>query len=1096
MPAGTDPGVGSINVTIHARHKTMDDLVAGIAAGAGDFIVETVDELVNELAARTEPLVVLVDALDEAGTANDSEPERIATELLRRLARLACVRLLVGTRRHVVPACGPDFLVLDLDEQQWVERKDLADYAEQLLLAPHGLGSNSVYDVATASPVAEGIAETAYPNYLVTRLTARALAARSSVVKALPGWQRELPAPESEITQGPGPAFRWALAEQLGTDEWRARQLLTPLAFAEGAGLPWGEVWPAVASSISGRRVDTADIEWLLVASGSHVVEALDELHRSVYRLYHESFVDQLRIDAPDNTQQHVVDALIGLVPSSTDRPGRDWLAADPYVRTHLATHAANCGRLDQLVLDPAFLLAAERGPLLRAINTVQTEDALLACTAYERCVHLLDQNLPFGEQASILHLSALQVNAHALTAALSALPELPWRARWSEERPRPRPRHIGLHECQVTAVAHADLAGTPSLVTGDALGDIHVWKLSTGEKTHQLRDVHDAAIVGIATLSTTDGQLIVTLDREGNLFGWYPLTGQRAEKPIIAIPRYPLYGMVATVADGDPVVAVTAQGRVRVWNLRTGKLLVDRRAVRSIFGLQGMAFVNWYGQPALVCAATMLPRLFGTSSWRRVLFRVVVFTINGKRVEHRRGKDVVPLGIGDIDSKPTIITGHRDGRAANFQSSSQLAEIRLTGSFHMFNSMTSTLVRHAERQLLAHYNGGRLELWDLQDRQQHSAIPISDFGGYGHTAPVAFETDGVTWLAVLAGRSVIAVDINRQALSSSASSIPVTREVTSLVLDLRHDPPAVICSAGASYDESPVLGYELESGAPISPTGVPGYGLTVFGGGLAEHAKPVFLATTSYDHSADKQMIIQRMDTPEEQWRCSVPKNVLITSYHLVGEGDQLIVVGLAAHWGAYRFWPTGPERSFKIPFHYAANALSVDGRAMLFILDFFKRIRAIDLVTTKKIWSHSNPVFGESESWQDILYAGWVGAQPVVVAVSANHSLFLFDARTGESVGPPLVGHVLPPNALILGAAHGQLLLASGGDDQTVRIWGLSSTRQVALIDVGSVVTALALTPGGVLVVGTTNGIIQIELSPALFDRRGSGESPALPT
>src|SRR5262249_39910849 len=178
------------------------------------------------------------------------------------------------------------------------------------------------------------------------------------------------PTPDAREAHAAGPAFRWALAEQLGTEEARARELLTPLAFAEGIGLPWGPLWPAVAASITGRAVGSADIDWLLSTSGVHVVEALDERHRSVYRLYHESFAHQLRADAPPDPQRRVVDALLGLVPPHPDRAGRDWRAADPYILRHLATHAAACGRLDELVLDPEFLLSAERAPLLRALDS------------------------------------------------------------------------------------------------------------------------------------------------------------------------------------------------------------------------------------------------------------------------------------------------------------------------------------------------------------------------------------------------------------------------------------------------------------------------------------------------------------------------------------------------------------------------------------------------------------------------------------------------------------------------------------------------------------------------------------------------------
>ncbi|KIX78494.1 hypothetical protein SF23_06280 [Streptomyces sp. MBRL 10] len=112
------------DVTIHARSLRLEEVVSGIADALG---LETADpaDLLSALQERSDPLFVVIDALDEAGPVGGTEPARIATALLRPMTDLASVRLLVGTRRHVVAALGPAFDQLDLDDPQWTGAEDI-----------------------------------------------------------------------------------------------------------------------------------------------------------------------------------------------------------------------------------------------------------------------------------------------------------------------------------------------------------------------------------------------------------------------------------------------------------------------------------------------------------------------------------------------------------------------------------------------------------------------------------------------------------------------------------------------------------------------------------------------------------------------------------------------------------------------------------------------------------------------------------------------------------------------------------------------------------------------------------------------------------
>ena len=177
--------------------------------------------------------------------------------------------------------------------------------------------------------VGGAIGRRAYPNYLVARLTARALAMRPDPIDTTEaGWEDMLPAAIDKARQLADPVadtFQWALQEQLGAESTRAHVLLRPLAFAYGAGMPWHDIWPTIASALSGQPVTDNDIAWVLTACAQYIVEGLDEHGRSVYRLYHESLAGYLREDAPSDAAARIEQALSTGVPRLPDGAGPDW---------------------------------------------------------------------------------------------------------------------------------------------------------------------------------------------------------------------------------------------------------------------------------------------------------------------------------------------------------------------------------------------------------------------------------------------------------------------------------------------------------------------------------------------------------------------------------------------------------------------------------------------------------------------------------------------------------------------------------------------------------------------------------------------------
>ncbi|MFE6840782.1 caspase family protein, partial [Streptomyces sp. NPDC057705] len=104
-------------VVLHARRAALADLVADLASALGLPDTADRDDVLAALGARTVPVAVVVDSLDEAGTAGDpQESNRIARELFQPLSALPPVRLVVGTRRPQISAIGHAVRVIDLDQ--------------------------------------------------------------------------------------------------------------------------------------------------------------------------------------------------------------------------------------------------------------------------------------------------------------------------------------------------------------------------------------------------------------------------------------------------------------------------------------------------------------------------------------------------------------------------------------------------------------------------------------------------------------------------------------------------------------------------------------------------------------------------------------------------------------------------------------------------------------------------------------------------------------------------------------------------------------------------------------------------------------------
>lgn len=182
---------------------------------------------------------------------------------------------------------------LAVDEQPWWQDHDLADYATGILTRTPGSPYAALAHHDITHRVATDLAHHARTSFLVTRLAATKLAADRVVIDPDDrNWRRSL-------DEGVLGVFRDDLRSALPDPGQRLRaiHLLRAVAFANGRGLPWNQIWPLVANAVADRpgTYGDADIAELL---GSRLGGYLVTDHEdgvTVYRLFHDALRTTLR---------------------------------------------------------------------------------------------------------------------------------------------------------------------------------------------------------------------------------------------------------------------------------------------------------------------------------------------------------------------------------------------------------------------------------------------------------------------------------------------------------------------------------------------------------------------------------------------------------------------------------------------------------------------------------------------------------------------------------------------------------------------------------------------------------------------------------
>ena len=594
----SSPSVGRVSVAVHAAGLDL----AGVSRKIADAISSTADEpsaLMAQILDRGRPVVVVVDALDEAVSA--AEARSIATKLLAPLARdgaAAGVKVLVGTRPgpddSYVRVLGSRARVIDLDRKPYFELADLIEYAARSLRLDFDQTINSPYrdDPAATAQVARAIAGRAYPSFLVAGLTARARAEAPDVIDvSVPGWQQQESFPADVDV---------AMADYLDRleDPQRALDLLIPVAYARHPGLPRDTLWQTLAQAYSGKPYGLADIAWLLQTAASYLLEETDEAGTRVVRLFHQALIDYLKSRTPVG----LVEAAITQTLNERAHARGGWLQAESYARAHAASHAAEASAelLDELVTDAEFLLACDRSALLRALPNVRDPQARRAAQCYRVTAHRLTGDP--GADAAYLELEAKIRRNYSLTEAISRLAQpQPFTTYFAHH-------HVGRdhltlegHSGPVLAISWGSLEGRPMLASAGLDGTVRLWDPPNGVQL-QVLEGHRGPVLAISWGGLEGRPMLASAGgSDGTVRLWDPTDGaqlQVLEGHSGAVSAISWGGL-----EGRPVLASAGEdGTVRLWDpAHSDGAWSQIQGHRS--QVTAVAWGNWDGRPVLASA-------------------------------------------------------------------------------------------------------------------------------------------------------------------------------------------------------------------------------------------------------------------------------------------------------------------------------------------------------------------------------------------------------------------------------------------------------------------------------------------------------------
>ncbi|MFI2207719.1 AAA family ATPase [Streptomyces sp. NPDC020192] len=1052
------------------RHITGSDSVAPPAGESHETTGNPVQHLLSLLPSSSHPVTIVIDALDEA-----LQPQDITTALLLPLARHAQtgdgrLRLLVATREdsrfdELIDMARTASACTDLSAIPRHEvRRDVAAYAKRLLTADGPYTRSALR--AARTTLAETLAETLtthaptsgpdhdtealeWGEFLTAGLYVHHLLAIPPATTPEDAVQLGLAVPRNlpDILE---------LDLQRHTDRIHLRPVLTALAFAQGRGMP-ENVLAHVAAAFTADGdppPSLRDLYALLDGEARFYLRRdVDTDGSTLYRLFHESLADWLRQPTKPPADQvspaeRLFEQLLLCVPRDM-ASRRLWQHAAGYLLRHMAQHAVDAGRLDDLLDDAAYLQHADPQALADALPYVQSDEATLHAAVY-RVSWGVHHALPPAARRQLLALDAARFCDAPLQRALPG--DADWTVQWATGRlvslALRRTLPLGPLDGGVVAVPVAVLEGRPHVVVASRYGSVRVRDLTTGAQARELPE-HIRGVLSIAMVEWKRRPHAVISIYDGPVSVWDLTTGAPVRELPDLAPGVML--MATAVLEGRPhVVTTNHRGPVSVWDLTTGE------KVRELTGLTGAVFAlavtELEGRPHAVMGGSDAP----VSVWD--------LTTGGKVRELTGRTGVVDaVAVAELEGRPhAVIAGSDSLRVWDLTTG---APVRELGSGLSVSAVA--VVGLGGRPHAITGSSDSLRVWDLTTGAQTGELP-------GDTD----STVNVVGVVGLGGRP--------HAITGSSDSLRVwdlttgaqtggllghTGTVNAVAVAVLGGRPHAVTG---SYNGSMWI-WDLITGTPVSdltdrPRGVNAVAVTTLEG--RPHAVTGYASVQVWDLTTGTS---RELGGDFE----GIVSTVAVTTV----EGRQHAVTGCDRMSGSAWVWDLTTGAQVR---ELAGHFGGVNAVATTHLED---RPHAITVTGTGgwdgELWvwdlSTGTPVLHVSGFTLALSAVAVVvlGGRPHAVTGGYDGCVWVLDLATGDLVRE-LDGHTWGVNAIAVAVLKGRPHAITGSRDRSLRVWDLTTGTCLSTFHFPDAVTAVDVTEGGTVVVGFGHEVAVLSLEP----------------
>ncbi|WP_217554029.1 AAA family ATPase [Streptomyces sp. GbtcB6] len=1013
---------GVVDAAVLARNADVDELAVALYTAltdkplAGGRAITPLDQLLDHVLATVRqegrPLTIVIDGIDEA-----RHPRWIVTNLIRRLADQwmddgqPAVRMLLGIRSAQAGTVGQlrpsqdrasdllDLLVRSTDADEPLRTdtgtaEDLEAYARTLLRTLFdGSDSSERPDPRRLDEVAAALAEVVAPSFLDTRLAIEALHTRGRLPDPDdPEWRRTLRQGTQELLRQDIAAIR----RNTGLAAGHVVHVLRATALAQGAGLPWAEVWPCAVAALAGGDITAPDtvIRGVRESRLNGYLATGVEDDRYVYRPIHERISEVLRENSQlllgaeatpsaSEASAGVREAHRQLADAFGDLQKTDDVPPHPYLRRHLIQHAAAGGVLNDRVIKEKFLPYETSGNVRGALGLLSehAEDTT-RLSAWTRIEPFLADAPPLARAESLrFALWESETVAPSSTRGTGSPAVGHLVPRWKDLTV---PGNVLAREdadvCSLVSFTLRD--GTSLIAVGVADGTVRVWDPSTVTPVGPPIPGHGPFARTLAVVPRPQGDPLLAVGCDSGAWTCDPLSGQHAPLPV-------------TASVHDMVSFSDQEGMVRLAIATSdGLVLCDPRTGTVLAG--GAADADTPAGPVNVLAALSLP---GDRALLAVPRADTVDILDGASLDPVCTVPVPEERISALallntrNGSPMLAVASRASKTVRFWDALTGTERRHCTIRQSAGVLTPYHQPDADTLLALGADDGAVQLWDPETGEEVCRFPID-------------HTSAVTGLAVVRGLGGVSVLVS--------GSLDRTVRVWNPEVWTRRT-----VSSSRSVDG------------------------TLFAV-LAGSSSPAELVSVG----PDRNLVVRSADSGEVTASIAFPQTgvdgpVTALATHTAADGSAMVFVGLpdktvgcwSGDWQLMKAWTSEED-------HATAFTAFADGA---------RTVLAVG--TSRGAVAYCDPATGEVLGW---LHGGGDIGRPVralaylplpsggVLAVASDQGVLL--CRPFHPPHDAWPGHIGPVESLAIcpGDEEDEWLLAAGGVDGRVRLWAPDAPEQ----------------------------------------------------